>query len=171
MGRAGGGSGRPRGRAGACGVAALTTTPSVLPCAEKKSFHAALSLVGSASEKGVGIVVGVFGAGANQEAAIAGKDGRRWKAAADDKSSPHVPLDVRNLNADINTFSELRFKACPDAADLQKVIGLPAYLQAACSLPLTACVCPPRASVARRRAHACAPPMMNPDVGHAVLWP
>ena len=93
------------------------------------SYDPLTKTVLEASEKGVGVVLGVFGAGANQEAAIAGKDGRRWKATSDDKSSPHVPLDVRHLNADINTFSELRYISCPDAADLQKAIGLPAYLQ------------------------------------------
>lgn len=96
------------------------------------SFDPLTKTVLQASEKGIGLVFSVFGAGANQEVAIAGKDGRKWKAGAaiDDNAPTAAPLDVRHLSADINAYSEVRYRSCSTSTDLQNIIGLSAYMQA-----------------------------------------
>ena len=80
-----------------------------------------------ASEKAIGVPVGVYGAGANQEVAIQNKfDLRRWNMSA---QSTHVYLDVRALNGDINSYSETIFIPCETPTDLASKIGMSAYMQ------------------------------------------
>ena len=82
------------------------------------------------SEKTIGIQVAVFGAGASADAAVANKEGRKYKPSTDEKTSLHVPLEIRSLSADINSFSETRYISCPTPADLQSLIGVSAYMDA-----------------------------------------